>query len=141
MALPGHHNATLAEAHACGMALQLLTSLAREHWDTHGTTLRARVIGDCIPVIRYAAAQARFRAANFRAPIDRSLEQASEIGWHITWQIANRRHNRQAHALARTGVSWANSISLQGRRDHRTQTEWRNLPPNRGSQILLPPWP
>ena len=68
LAIPGHSSAPLAESHACGLALHLLTVFAREHWESHGSTLRARPVGDCIPVIRHAAAQARFRSANQRAP-------------------------------------------------------------------------
>ena len=80
LAIPGHRSAPPAEAHACGLALHLLTVLAREHWESHGNTLRARPVGDCIPVIRYAAAQARFRSANQRAPIDHGLGTTSETG-------------------------------------------------------------
>ena len=60
LAIPGHSSASLAEPHACSLALQLLTILAREHWESHGSTLGARLVGDCIPVIRYASAQAHF---------------------------------------------------------------------------------
>ena len=44
LASPGDNSATTAESHACGLALLLLTSLAGEHWDTHGSTLRARLV-------------------------------------------------------------------------------------------------
>jgi hypothetical protein len=141
MAIPENCNATLAEAHACGMALRLLSSLAREHWETHGTVLRACVLGDCIPVVRYAAAQARFRAANLRGPIDRGLEQVADIGWHITWQAVNRRHNQQAHSLARSGVNWANHIARRGTNEQRTHMEWRSIPSNVCPEIVLPAWP
>ena len=46
LASPGDSSASLAESHACGLALMLLTCLAREHWDTHGSTLRGRLVGD-----------------------------------------------------------------------------------------------
>ena len=82
-AAPGDTSAVIAESHACGLALSLLTTLAREHWGTHGSALRARLVGDCIPVIRYAAAQSRFRSADQRAHIDHGLRQTSEIGWNL----------------------------------------------------------
>ena len=46
LAAPGGNSAVVAESHACGLALSLLSSLAREHWGTHGSTLRARMVGD-----------------------------------------------------------------------------------------------
>ena len=127
LAIPCHSSAPLAEAHACGLALHLLTSLAREHWESHGSTLRARLVGGCIPVIRYAAAQARFRSANQRAPVDLGLGTTSAIGWNIEWQAVHRRHNSHAHALAQIAVVWANDLRLRGELDCRTQIEWRGL--------------
>ena len=141
LATPGDSSASLAESHACSLALMLLTSLAREHWETHGSTLRARLVGDCIPVIRYASAQARFRSANQRAHIDRGLGLVSEIGWNLEWQAVNRRHNSHAHALARIAAVWANDLCLHGSRAGRSLIEWRGLGHTRGSDVVLPTWP
>ena len=126
-AAPGDNSAAIAESHACGLGLSLLTSLAREHWSTHGSTLRARLVGACIPVIRYASAQSRFRSADQRAHIDHGLRQTSEIGWGIEWQAVNRRHNSHAHALARIATIWANDLYREGGRDNCSVFEWRGL--------------
>ena len=140
LASPGDNSASLAEPHACGLALMLLTSLAREHWDTHGSTLRARLVGDCIPVVRYASAQSRFRSANQRAHIDHGLRLVSEIGWNLEWQVVNRRHNSHAHALARTAAIWANDLCRHGSRVNRTVIEWRGLEHTRDNEIVPPAW-
>ena len=140
-AAPGDNSAVIAEAHACGFALSLLTSLAREHWGTHGSTLRARLVGDCIPVIRYASAQSRFRSADQRAHIGHGLRQTSEIGWNTEWQVINRRHNSHAHALARIAAVWANNLCREGRRDHCSVFEWRGLEHTSCNQFTLPAWP
>ena len=141
LAIPGHSSASLAESHACGLALQLLTSLAREHWESHGSTLRARPVGDCIPVIRYASAQARFRSASQRARIDHGLGLTSEIGWSLEWQAINRRHNYHAHSLARVAAGWANDLRLHGVRMCRTQVEWRGSGHTSDGDVVLPAWP
>ena len=141
LAIPGDISASLAESHACGLALPLLTSLAREHWEAHGSTLRARIVGDCIPLIRYASAQARFRSANQGIPIDHGLGLTSEIGWSLGWQAVNRRHNSHAHALARVAAGWANDVSLHGIRASRSQVEWRWTGHTHGSDVVLPAWP
>ena len=140
-AAPGDNSAVIAESHACGLALSLLTSLAREHWGTHGSTLRARLVGDCIPVIRYASAQSRFRSADQRAHIDHGLRQTSEIGWNIEWQVINRRHNTHAHALARIAAVWANNLCREGRRDHCSVFEWRGSEHTSCNHFTLPAWP
>ena len=141
LASPGDSSASLAESHACGLALLLLTSLARGHWDTHGSTLRARLVGDCIPVVRYTSAQARFRSANQRAHIDHGLGLVSEIGWNLEWQVVNRRHNSHAHALARIAAIWANDFCLHGSRVSRSVIEWRGLRHTRDNEVVLPAWP
>ena len=141
LATQGDSSASLAESHACGLALMLLTSLARDHGGTHGSTLRARLVGDCISVIRYASAQARFRSANQRAPIDHGLGSVSEIGWNLEWQAVNRRHNSHAHALARIAAVWANDLCLHGSRAHRSLIEWRGLGHSCDCDVVLPAWP
>ena len=141
LATPGDSSASLAESHACGLALRLLTSLARHHWGTHGSALRARLVGDCIPVIRYASAQARFRSANQRAPIDHGVGSVSEVGWNLEWQAVNRRHNSHAHALARIAAGWANDLCLRGSRAHRSLIEWRGLGHSCDCDMALPTWP
>ena len=141
LAAPGDTSAVIAESHACGLALSLLTTLAREHWGTHGSTLRARLVGDCIPVIRYAAAQSRFRSADQRAHIDHGLRQTSEIGWNLEWQVVNRRHNTHAHALARIAAVWANNLCWEGKRDHCSVFEWRGSEHTSCNHFTLPAWP
>ena len=136
LAIPGHGSAPLAEAHVCGLALHLLTSLAREHWESHGSTLRARLI-----VIRYAAAQARFRSSNQRAPIDRGLGETSGVGWDLELQAVHRRRNSHAHSLARLAVSWASDLRFQGELGRRTQIEWRGHDHTNASAIVFPVWP
>ena len=134
-------SAVVAESHACGLALSLLSSLAREHWGTHGSTLRARMVGDCIPVIRYASAQSRFRAAEQRTRIDHGLRQTSETGWNLGWQVVKCRHNTHAHALARTAAVWANNLCREGRRDHCSVVERRDAEHTSCLQFTLPAWP
>ena len=141
LAIPGDISASLAESHACGLALTLLTSLAREHWETHGSTLRARIVVGCIPVIRYASAQARFRSASQRIPIDHGLGLTSEIGWSLDWQAVNRRRNSHAHALARVAAGCANGLCLQGIRASHSQVERRGTEHTHGSDVVLQAWP
>ena len=141
MASPGGNSAVVAESHACGLALSLLSSLAREHWDTHGSTLRARVIGDCIPVIRYASAQSRLRLAEQRGHIDLGLRQTADSGWYLEWQVVNRRHNTHAHTLARTAAVWANHLCREGRRDVCSVFDWRHDTRIPSVPIMLPAWP
>ena len=133
MAIP----APLAETYACGLALRLFAFLAREHRDSNRGPLRARIIGDCIPVVRYGAAQARFRVLSQRAPIDESLDDVLRLGWTLDWQAVGRQHNVGAHVLAQMGER----ATSRGFSPQETRSYWRNLANDLDTGFPLTPWP
>ena len=137
MALPGVGSAPLAESHAGALALSLLVLLAQRETNV---ALRACLIGDCLSVARYGAAQMRFRDIARRQPIDSGLAAAHEYGWDIQWQVIPRRLNQDAHDLARCAVRWALLLSEQAAFGPQVHTEWRSPAPV-GSPIPLPQWP
>ena len=141
MAIPGLTSAPLAESHACGLALMLLAEYSETRAMGIGQLLRARVIGDCVPVVRYGAAQARFRCLAQRAPIDEGLERAGRRGWRLGWQAVGRAQNKAAHEVASSAASWASSLVHAGQVHPRVLIEWRGGATATASHYGWPPWP
>ena len=141
MAIPEQGLAPLAESHVCGLALRLLASLTREHRDSNRGPLRARTIGDCIPVVRYGAAQARFRVLSQRAPIDDGLDEVLRLGWTLEWQAVGRQHNLCAHVLAQHASGWATEFRHAGSLHIQTRSLCRNIATDLDADFPLPPWP
>ena len=113
MAIPGQGSPPLAESQACGLALRLLASLASEHRATNSGPLRARIIGDCIPVVRYGAAQARFAFCRSGHRSTRTLMTCCVRGGFL---IGRRSavSATLARTFARYAARWANELRHEG---------------------------
>ena len=137
LALPGVESAPLAESYAGALAMSLLVLLPHQE---EGTALRARLIGDCLSVARYGAAQMRFRDVARRQPLDMGLLATHERGWGLQWQVVPRRLNQDAHELARCAAQWALSLSERGTFEAQVHFEWRVVP-RVDPPTPLPRWP
>ena len=89
--------------------------------------LGSSATSDCIPVVRYGAAQAPFRVLSQRAPVDASLDDVLRLGWILEWQAVDRQHNTGAHALAQYAARWANELRHEGSLPIKIHLLWRNL--------------
>ena len=95
--LPVDTTALHAEVLACVEALRLLTIYS-------GTTRRAAICGDNLPVIRHLAGFGRLRDPEFNALLLPNLLILWSRGWELTWVPIPRTENVLADRLARRGM-------------------------------------
>jgi hypothetical protein len=103
-----------------------------------GLGRRARITGDNLQVIRYAAGVSRFARPYLQAPLDAGLQALARLGFQVQWQAVRRRLNTAADSVATAALLWAAACS-----DNRPAPfyTWRDSasPPPLGLEI--PPWP
>ena len=143
VALPAEPSAPQAEAEACRAALNLVADILHE--SPPGVQLprarRARMVGDCAPVVRHAAVTARLRLVHRRHPIDAGLARALAQGWTLDWQLVERRLNREAHLLATEAATWAAYLAARGETEARCVHMWETAPDPVLPGLRLPAWP
>ena len=146
LALPDVSAAPEAEAQAGGLALELLNHIARARRRgtrpaVAGLARAARLVGDCVPVVRYGAAQARLRHGAHREPIDEGMRQAGANGWSVEWQAVRRAHNTAAHDLASAAATWAHELQRAGDSAPRLLVVWEGEQDPGVQGLRLPAWP
>ena len=143
LAMPVTASAPVAEAHAARLAVLMLVALQehprRGRFASMGR--RARMLGDNIQAVRYAASQAQLRVMSSREPIDHALEQAWSTGWRLQWQVIRRRHNTAAHSLAKAAAIWAAHLNSTHCHRERIHMQWAGEEQDMPHGLQYPAWP
>ena len=129
LAMPAVRNAQLAEAMAAHLAMRLLQD-ARVLQAGLGRV--ARVTGDNLQVIRYAAGVSRFARPYLQAPLDAGLQALALLGFQVQWQAVRRRLNSAADAVATAALQWAACAPV---------FLWRDSPSPLPPGLEPPAWP
>jgi hypothetical protein len=98
----------------------------------------ARVTGDNLQVIRYAAGVSRFARPYLQAPLDAGLQSLARLGFQVQWQAVRRRLNTAADSVATAALLWA--VACSERRPPPFFL-WRDSAPLQPSGLEVPPWP
>ena len=96
VALPAEQYAQVAEAWGLRLGCQLL-----DKYDSHSLPCRsACVIGDNLPVVRYAASQGRLHRPHMQALLEHPLARLALSAWNLSWMAVRRRFNAAADEAA-----------------------------------------
>jgi hypothetical protein len=85
---------------------------------------QALIIGDCLSIVRYGAAQGLLKSVEVQAILEEPLNDLAASGWENEWAVVDGRHNQGAHDLAAAGLARAISLAHDGNPAQRTLTTW-----------------
>ena len=116
-ALPAVSHTPEAEAWGCRIALELLAA-------AQPAIRHARVVGDCINVVRYGAGESRMRRQAVQSLLEGPLGQLVSAGWRLDWLVVRRQLNEAAHEAATEGVARAAARAAQGADAPQVEVDW-----------------
>ena len=108
VSLPGQQWAPIAESYGLRLAVSLLLECS-------ASPKTARMVGDNLAIVRYAASQGRLKHPSMQMVLDEPLKDLVSSGWETCWFAVRSKVNAAAHACANEALLLAGKLRALGR--------------------------